>query len=245
VNKPTRVFQPASLLFCLALLGIANAARAAEPKEGVAIAIVYDTSGSMLQRVPDTDGKLTPKHVIASRALNSVLNRLQAVAAAPGGSGTAIQAGMVIFQRDHAAYAVPLGPFHPQPFRDWLEKHGKPQRGTPLGDAVRLAGKAVLASPLPRKHILVITDGINTEGPDPVTTMPALQREARERNVDLGIHFVAFDVNAEVFAGVKKLGATVLGASNEAQLNSQLEFILAKKILLEDEEPPAIKTKPN
>ena len=40
---------------------------------------------------------------------------------------------------------------------------------------------------------------------------------------------------------VKKLGATVVGASDEAQLESQLEFILQKKILLEDEEPPTKK----
>jgi len=48
-------------------------------------------------------------------------------------------------------------------------------------------------------------------------------------------------VNAKVFDGVKKLGATVLGASDESQLNSQLEFILQKRIRLEDEEPPTKK----
>jgi hypothetical protein len=29
-----------------------------------------------------------------------------------------------------------------------------------------------------------------------------------------------------------------VGAANESQLNTQLEFILEKKILLEEEEPP-------
>jgi hypothetical protein len=52
---------------------------------------------------------------------------------------------------------------------------------------------------------------------------------------------VAFDVDAKVFAGVKKLGATVVSAANESQLNTQLEFVLEKKILLEDEEPPKSK----
>jgi len=52
------------------------------------------------------------------------------------------------------------------------------------------------------------------------------------------VHFIAFDVDAKVFASVKKQGATVVSASDEKQLNSQLEFILQKKILLEDEEPP-------
>jgi hypothetical protein len=53
----------------------------------------------------------------------------------------------------------------------------------------------------------------------------------------LSVHFVAFDVDAKVFDGVKKQGATVVGASNESQLEAQLKFILQRKILLEDEEP--------
>ena len=49
--------------------------------------------------------------------------------------------------------------------------------------------------------------------------------------------FVAFDVDAKVFDSVKKLGATVVGASDEKQLDTQLEYILQRKILLEEEEP--------
>jgi hypothetical protein len=215
--------------------------------DGVAIEIVYDTSGSMLQKVRDTNGNLTPKYIIASRALNAVVDRLQVVAApSPTGPAPVIQAGMLWFQGERGgsarvATAVKLGPFSPQPFRNWLAQHGQPQHGTPLGDAVRMAGNELLKSDLPRKHILVITDGINTQGPDPVVTIPKLQREAELKNTAVSLHFVAFDVNADVFSGVKKLGATVVGASDEKQLNSQLEFILSKKILLEDEEP----TKPN
>ena len=86
--------------------------------------------------------------------------------------------------------------------------------------------------------MLVITDGINTAGPDPASVMPRLMQLAEQKRTTLSVHFVAFDVNAKVFEGVKKLGATVVSAADEAQLNRQLEFILQKKILLEDEEPP-------
>ena len=55
------------------------------------------------------------------------------------------------------------------------------------------------------------------------------------------MHFVAFDVDAKQFEAVKKLGATVVGAADENQLGSQLQFILQEKILLEDEEPPKTK----
>jgi hypothetical protein len=44
-------------------------------------------------------------------------------------------------------------------------------------------------------------------------------------------------VAAKQFDSVKKLGATVVGAADEKQLNTQLEFILQRKILLEEEEP--------
>jgi hypothetical protein len=45
-------------------------------------------------------------------------------------------------------------------------------------------------------------------------------------------------VAAKVFDPVKKLGATVVGAADEKQLNTQLDYILQKKILLEEEDPP-------
>jgi hypothetical protein len=199
----------------------------------------------MQQKVRDTNGKLTPKYVIASRALNGVLDRLQAAGSGSGASRPLIHAALVVFQKDHAEFGVKLGPFDPKPFREWVRLHGQPQRGTPLGDAVRLAGQAVLESNLSRKHVLVITDGINTQGPAPETTIPAVHHSAQGKSAAVSFHFVAFDVDAEVFSGVKKLGATVVGAADERQLNSQLEFILAKKILLEDEELPSAKPKEN
>src|SRR6476469_8431096 len=99
------------------------------------------------------------------------------------------------------------------------------------------AWKAVERSSLSHKHVVVLTDGINTAGPKPETVLPGLMAQAKRKNADVSIHFLAFDVDAKVFAPVKKLGATLVGASNEEQLNAQLGFIFEKKILLEDEEP--------
>ena len=67
--------------------------------------------------------------------------------------------------------------------------------------------------------------------------IPKLKQQAEQNHTSLSVHFVAFDVDAKVFDPVKKLGATVVGAADEKQLNGQLEFILQKKILLEEEEP--------
>jgi len=95
----------------------------------------------------------------------------------------------------------------------------------------------VLASPLSRKHVLVITDGQNTAGPQPSAVLPKLKQQAEEKHTSLSVHFVAFDVDAQLFDRVKKQGATVVSAADETQLNSQLEYILQRKILLEEEEP--------
>jgi len=46
--------------------------------DGVAVAIVYDTSGSMKEQVRDGAGNLTPKYVIANKAVNSIVKQLQA-----------------------------------------------------------------------------------------------------------------------------------------------------------------------
>ena len=148
---------------------------------------------------------------------------------------------MFIFSGQGAREAIPFGPFDAKALEAWAKNFYQPDRGTPLGRAVEAAGKAVLHSKLSRKHVLVITDGLNNVGPDPASVMSALKGKAEQKQTALSVHFVAFDVDAKVFDPVKKLGATVVGAADEPQLKTQLEFILQRKILLEDEEPPAKK----
>ena len=95
----------------------------------------------------------------------------------------------------------------------------------------------MLNSGLTHKHVLVITDG-KTRSARARRHPAETAGGGRQKQTGLSVHFVAFDVDARVFDGVKMLGATVVGASNEKQLNTQLESILEKKILLEEEEPP-------
>jgi uncharacterized protein YegL len=229
-----------AVLAALATLWPDAAVRAATHEEGVALAIVYDTSGSMRDSVPDRAGKHAPKYVVANRALQAIASQLQAFAT-NSGSGTAphrIQTALFVFRGPQARAAIPLGPFDAGALQDWARRFSSPQGGTPLGNALRTAGQCVLNSPLSHKHVLVITDGLNTVGPPPEKVMPELRAQAARNQSSLGIHFVAFDVDATQFEPLKKLGATVVGAGDEKQLNSQLEFILQRKILLEEEEPP-------
>jgi uncharacterized protein YegL len=226
-----------AVLTLLSLSGFsATPVRAAE--EGVALAIVYDTSGSMKDPVPDQSGGLTPKYVIANRALVKVAKQIQAFADKNANSPRKIEAGLFVFKNSGATEAIPFGPFDEASFERFAKRFAHPNGNTPLGNALSVASRAVLNSPLSRKHVLVITDGMNTAGPAPGAVLPRLKRLAEEKGAAFSVHFIAFDVDAKDFNSVKKQGATVVSAADEKQLNSQLDFILQQKILLEDEEAP-------
>jgi hypothetical protein len=210
----------------------------AADEEGVAIAIVYDTSGSMREPVRNSRGQMSPKYVIANRALVTIANQIQTFATnSASGSPRKIHAALFTFDLQNAKEVIKMGPFDAAELRTWARNFATPSGNTPLGNALNAAGRAVLASPLNHKHVLVITDGINTSGPQPAAVLPRLKQQAEQNHAALSVHFVAFDVDAKVFDAVKKLGATVVGAADEKQLNTQLDFILQRKILLEEEEP--------
>jgi Mg-chelatase subunit ChlD len=225
-------------LFVLAgLCGLATnvAEGAPQPQEGVALALVYDTSGSMREAVTTAKGERAAKYIVGNRALEQIVRRIEQFAtnqAVPRN----VQAGLYIFQGTGSREAVPFGRFQASNFLNWLKTYRGPDSGTPLGTTLEAASRAVLASNLSQKHILVVTDGANTVGPDPASIVPQIQKAAAKKQSTLFVHFVAFDIDAKVFAPLKKMGVTVVGAADEAQLQQQLEFILEEKILLEKDD---------
>src|SRR5262245_65486523 len=80
VMRIQRKNQRSIAVFIALLLTGAGTNFLAAEAEGVAVAIVYDTSGSMREAVPDQGGKSSPKYVIANRALISIANQLEAFA---------------------------------------------------------------------------------------------------------------------------------------------------------------------
>jgi VWA domain-containing protein len=230
----------ASLAVLTVLLALQPCAScfAASDQDGVALAIIYDTSGSMKDPVRDQTGKYSPKYLIANRALLAITRQIQTFATnTAAGPPRKVDVGLYVFNNNGARAAVRFGPFDPHALQDFARNFSNPSGNTPLGNSLRIAGNAVLASALSHKHVLVITDGMNTAGPSPALVLPELKRQAEQQRSSLSVHFVAFDVNAQVFDPVKQQGATVVAASNENQLNTQLQFILERKILLEEEEP--------
>ncbi len=230
---------PLAVLIALAAaLGPGVAPSRAADEDGVALAIIYDTSGSMKDPVPDKSGRSAPKYVIANRALTAVARRIQVFTTnSVSGPPRKVQAALFVFQGEHGREAIKMAPFDASALESFAQHFSSPNGNTPLGNTLTAAVRAVLSSPLSHKHVLVITDGINTAGPSPAEVLPKLKKLATEKGTTLAVHFVAFDVEAKVFDSVKKQGATVVGAADETQLNSQLQYILQRKILLEDEEP--------
>lgn len=238
VNAESFQMKTVPLFLALFITALSTTSAFCAQDEGVALAIIYDTSGSMKEPVKDLKGNFSPKYVIANRALIAVANQIQAFTTNTAtGNPRDVQTALFIFGNDGAKEAIKFGPFDAAALRSWAGGFSTPSGNTPLGNALRTASETVLNSPLPRKHVLIITDGKNTAGPEPAAVMPGLKHRAQSKQTSLSTHFVAFDVAAKEFDSVKKLGATVVGAGDEKQLNSQLEFILQKKILLEDEEP--------
>jgi hypothetical protein len=216
------------------LLGLGSRPVFAADDDGVALGILYDTSGSMNDQVPNSHGSSSPKYVIANRALLAVVKQIQTYTTnGVTGEPRKVDVGLFTFSKNGAQEVVKLGAFDAGAIENWTTNFSKPSGGTPLGNALRTVSKAVLDSPQPHKHVLIITDGENTVGPDPAGTLPSVNKAAGKKQTTVFVHFIAFDVNAKVFNGVKNQGASVASAADEKELNSQLDFILQNQILLE------------
>jgi hypothetical protein len=205
----------------------ASAASAA----GIAVMIVYDGSGSMADPVPGIDSKPTPKFFIANKAVNSIIRQLLAYSQ---GKHVEVQAGLVDFVGGKIQRPIPLLALTPETakrFVAWTRDFRQPEGGTPLGAAILAAQKQLATSQCLHQHILVITDGMSNAGPPPEKVLKKL----RNGDHPVPVYFVAFDVAADLFKPVKEEGAMVVSASDETQLNTEINAILGQKILLEAE----------
>ncbi len=103
--------------------------------------------------------------------------------------------------------------------------------GTPIGSARINAKRELDATGLSRRHLLVVTDGENTDGFEPEDVTAAIGRRPEAERPS--IYFVAFDIEASKFSGVKDAGCLVLAAANAKELNDTLDALLSGKILVE------------
>lgn len=205
------------------------------PYETIGVYVVMDVSGSMSESVLNSKGQPESKFNIANRSLIALGNRLDAYLMANKNRSIAI--GIVTLggyvklnSRDYLTNGVTAF------FKTYIKDGRGPGGGTPIGEAMAIASQDLVVMKIKAKHIVVITDGANTDGPTPQKVMPRLQSLFIKSGTPIGIHFVALDVNSSTFKEVEKLGGTVVGADNEVQLNEKLDYILSEKILLERED---------
>jgi hypothetical protein len=213
----------AAFLFLAIVAMLCPAGRSAE---AIAIAFVFDTSGSMLESVKDTSGAAVQKFEVGRKAMVGVVEKLSQFAKS---SGRPLEVSLFFFDgKTGVREVLARGKFDAARLLESLPQRKDIAGGTPLGRATEAAAKSIAKSQASSRHVIVLTDGENTVGPKPEDVIRAATEPVQ-------YHFIAFDVDARVFAGVKQTGATLLSAGNAKQLDERLGFLLEDKILLEKE----------
>jgi hypothetical protein len=207
-------------------------------REGIAAAILVDTSGSMEDHVVGSDGSSVPKIVIARRAVLDLIRQFEDYAGK--NPDRPVLVGVYEFssrdRQPHCRNVLRLGPPDTKGAEAAVEQM-TPRGGTPIGDSMIRAKRDLDLTGMSRCHILVVTDGKNNTGYSPGAVANAIARQPGEDQTS--VYFVAFDVRADRFDAVKDAGGLVLEAANERELNQTMDFILTGRILVEQPTTPS------
>jgi len=195
------------------------------PREGIAAVVLMDVSGSMNDDVRGGDEQ---KIAIARRAAFDLLTQFDTYARAH--PDEPVQVGLFEFSSRSAREVLPLSAPDLTAAKSALANM-RADGGTPIGDALIAGKRALDRAALSRRHLLVVTDGDNTEGYDPDEVMAALNRRPEAERPS--VYFVAFDISASRFDAVRNAGGLVLEAADAKGLNETLDFLLTGKILVE------------
>jgi Mg-chelatase subunit ChlD len=205
---------------------------AATPRDGIAAAVVIDVSGSMDDRVTGEDGRRARKIDVARRAARDVIEQFASYAEEH--KDEVVNLGVYEFSRRNnqpdCRPIVPMGPPDRSKADEALARLD-PEGGTPIGQAMVTAKQALDATGLARRHLLIVSDGENTDGFKPEDVAAAIAK--RPDSDKPSIYFVAFDIEARRFNGLREAGGLVLPAANARELNTTLDTLIKGKILLE------------
>ncbi len=212
-------------------------------RNGIGVAVLIDTSGSMTESVGSSGSARRPKLAIAQECLAGLAKQMEQYAQQH--PDQRIEVGFYEFSgrggsapcRSILAFGAP----NAQALQNAAAKLTA-SGDTPIGDAMLQAKQDLDRTGLSHQHILVITDGENNRGyalPDVVTALANQDPEHRA-----AMYFVAFDIAGEKFAPVRQAGGTVLHAGNGPELRQTLDYVLSGKILAEAPATPASPAKP-
>ncbi|HEY4328867.1 MAG TPA: vWA domain-containing protein, partial [Phycisphaerae bacterium] len=199
----------------------------ANRKEGTAVYLLMDVSGSMSESVPNAEGAQEQKLAIAKRAAIGVAESVAKYAGED--KSRDIRLGIARFS-DSFNEIIPLEKVDAKRAGEAINKlHAA--GGTAIGNAVKRAQEALDASGLKHQHILIMTDGENTSGVSPSSVAAAIN--ALPEELRPSVYVVAFDVNAAVFSSVKDQGWQIFSAANGKELGQQLDEVVGGHILIE------------
>lgn len=204
----------------------------APARDGIAAAIVIDVSGSMDDKVEGAGGRQERKIAIARRAARDLVEQFARYA--DDHRDETVLLGIYEFSRRRGEPdcrpVIPLGPPDRARADDAIDGLS-PDGGTPIGEAMITAKRELDATGLTRRHLLLVTDGENTDGFRPEQVAEGIARRPDAERPS--IYFVAFDVDARRFSRVRDAGALVLSAANARELNETLDSLIRGQILIE------------
>jgi uncharacterized protein YegL len=197
---------------------------AIDPQGGTAVVILVDTSGSM-KDPPGSGGP--PKFQTANEALDRIVARTADWK--QGHADKRLQLALYHFASG-SHVVLPMGEFDATKAKDAVRRIPHPVGGTAIGTALKDAYAALSRTGAPRQFILCITDGQNTDPPEPAPIAEQIHRESGGR---VEIHFIAFDTKGTNYVFLEKVNGHVVEAVDAKQLQEELDKIYEKRILVE------------
>jgi Mg-chelatase subunit ChlD len=202
-------------------------------REGLAAAILIDVSGSMRDSVAGGSPYVRePKIEIARRAAADLVDQFARYAEEH--RDETVLLGLYEFSdrpREPACRPILSMDVPSRARAKTALSDVRADGGTPIGEAMITGKRELDATGLSRRHLLVVTDGENTDGYGPEEVAAAIARRPEAERPS--IYFVAFDIAANRFEGVRNAGALLLSAANARELNDTLDTLLRGKILIE------------
>jgi Mg-chelatase subunit ChlD len=206
--------------------------KSVEAREGLAAAIAIDVSGSMDEAVAGQNGRKEAKIEIARRAALDIVEQFASYARAHADEPVLLAVYEFSRRRGEpdCRVVIPMGAPDRERAASAIARLSA-DGGTPIGQAMITAKRALDETGLTRRHLLVVTDGENTDGVRPDTVATAIGRRPDAERPS--IYFVAFDVDANRFSRVRDAGGLILSAANATELNTTLDTLLSGTILVE------------
>lgn len=196
-------------------------------KDRISIQIVWDNSGSMNDNVTDESGNIAPKSVVAKNAFVRIVRMMADFSKS---ANSEVYWGVITLNGSRKYVLLPMQQFYGKDASRIVSSLPAPGGNTPLGEALRAAYDGLPKLKVGDKnHIFVLSDGEQNGHVN-------MNHVVRDHKKDADVYFVAFDISADKFAGLKSEGVYVAEAKDSKQLFMKVQNIFATKILLERED---------